>query len=55
MIPVRPLAEFPPTIIRGRPPTAEELEADAAYQHAIDAWTEDVKNLYFRHFGIAER
>ena len=41
--------------MEGQPPTAEQMEADAAYQRAIDAWIDEVERLYHRHFGIAER
>jgi hypothetical protein len=42
-------------VIDGGPPTPEEVAADAAYQIAIDAWVVQVEQLYFKHFGIAER
>jgi len=55
VIPKRPFAVFPPSIIVGWPPTPEEVAADMAYQRAIQTWIDDVERLYFQHFGIAQR
>ena len=54
-IPPKPNLEFPRPVVEGRPPTPEEVSADAEYQREIDAWIEEVAQLYFRHFGDAER
>ena len=54
-LPSKPQMEFPDPLIEGQAPTAEHVAADAEYQRAIDAWIEEVAQLYFRHFGVAER
>ena len=55
MLPPKPRIEFPRPVVEGRPPTLEDVTALAAYQRVIDAWIAKVNNLYFRHFGVAER
>jgi hypothetical protein len=55
VLPPKPRIEFPRPVVEGRPPTLEDVTAQAAYQRVIDAWIAKVNNLYFRHFGVAER